>query len=36
MKVGSRIELFRPPAAVLSVSVGQTVRGGETILARWS
>ena len=35
MKFGSRIDLFLPPSVTLAVSVGDTVRGGETILARW-
>lgn len=35
MKFGSRIDLFLPKRAVLGVAVGQRVRGGETILARW-
>jgi phosphatidylserine decarboxylase len=33
MKFGSRMDVFVPPGATLSVSVGQTVRGGETIIA---
>jgi phosphatidylserine decarboxylase len=36
MKFGSRIDLFLPQSASLLVRVGQTVRGGETILARWA
>lgn len=36
MKFGSRIDLFLPPSAVIAVSVGDKVRGGETILARWA
>jgi phosphatidylserine decarboxylase len=33
MKFGSRMDVFVPPAATLSVSVGQMVRGAETIIA---
>ena len=35
MKFGSRIDLFLPRSVALNVKVGQTVRGGETVLARW-
>lgn len=34
MKFGSRMDLFVPRSARLEVEVGQTVRGGETVLAR--
>jgi phosphatidylserine decarboxylase len=34
MKFGSRIDLFLPTSVVLDVKVGQTVRGGETVIAR--
>jgi phosphatidylserine decarboxylase len=34
MKFGSRIDLFLPASFVLDVKVGQTVRGGETVIAR--
>ena len=34
MKFGSRMDLFVPRSAKLAVAVGQTVRGGETVLAR--
>jgi phosphatidylserine decarboxylase len=33
MKFGSRMDVFVPPSATLSVSVGQVVRGGETVIA---
>ena len=33
MKFGSRMDVFLPPNATLSVSVGQKVRGGETVIA---
>ena len=33
MKFGSRMDVFLPPTATLSVTVGQNVRGGETIIA---
>ena len=33
MKFGSRMDVFLPPSATLSVSVGQKVRGGETVIA---
>jgi phosphatidylserine decarboxylase len=34
MKFGSRMDVFMPPSTTLSVSTGQRVRGGETIIAR--
>ena len=34
MKFGSRMDVFLPASAVLTVTVGQTVRGGETVVAR--
>src|SRR5262249_31619701 len=33
MKFGSRMDVFLPPSATLAVSVGQRVRGGETVIA---
>src|SRR5262245_38292905 len=33
MKFGSRMDIFLPTTATLKVEVGQTVRGGETIIA---
>jgi len=33
MKFGSRMDVFVPSTATLKVEVGQTVRGGETIIA---
>jgi phosphatidylserine decarboxylase len=35
MKFGSRMDVFVPPDAELLVRVGEHVRGGETILARF-
>jgi len=35
MKFGSRIDLFLPRSVVLHVKVGDRVRGGESVLARW-
>jgi phosphatidylserine decarboxylase len=35
MKFGSRMDVFVPPEARLTVSSGQKVRGGESILARF-
>jgi phosphatidylserine decarboxylase len=33
MKFGSRMDVFVPPSATLTVGVGQMVRGGETVIA---
>ena len=33
MKFGSRMDIFLPTTATLKVQVGQTVRGGETVIA---
>ena len=33
MKFGSRMDVFMPPSATLTVHVGQMVRGGETVIA---
>ena len=33
MKFGSRMDVFMPPDATLTVGVGQMVRGGETVIA---
>ena len=33
MKFGSRMDVFVPPGATLTVGVGQMVRGGETVIA---
>jgi phosphatidylserine decarboxylase len=33
MKFGSRMDVFLPPGATLRVRAGETVRGGETIIA---
>ena len=34
IRFGSRVELFLPPSAVVTVKVGDRVKGGETIIAR--
>jgi len=36
MKFGSRMDVFVPPTATLAVAAGQTVRAGETVIARLS
>ncbi len=36
MKFGSRMDVFLPADAVLAVTKGQRVRGGETVIARWA
>jgi phosphatidylserine decarboxylase len=33
MKFGSRMDIFLPPTATITVTVGQMVRGGETVIA---
>lgn len=33
MKFGSRMDVFLPPTAIISVKVGDLVRGGETVIA---
>ena len=33
MKFGSRMDVFLPPSATITVQVGQVVRGGETVIA---
>ncbi len=34
MKFGSRMDVFLPASADLAVTIGETVRGGETVVAR--
>jgi phosphatidylserine decarboxylase len=34
MKFGSRMDVFLPPSAALTVGVGQRVRGADTVIAR--
>jgi len=36
MKFGSRMDVFVPRDCTVTVTVGQRVRGGETVIARWS
>jgi phosphatidylserine decarboxylase len=36
MKFGSRMDVFLPPECTILVAEGQRVRGGETVIARWS
>ena len=36
MKFGSRMDVFLPESAALAVTVGETVRGGETVVAHLS
>ena len=35
MKFGSRMDVFVPPECQLQVKPGDTVRGGESVIARW-
>ncbi|MCU1603581.1 MAG: psd [Modestobacter sp.] len=35
MKFGSRMDVFVPPSCTVTVTEGQRVRGGETVIARW-
>jgi phosphatidylserine decarboxylase len=35
MKFGSRMDVFLPPECTLTVTKGQRVRGGDTVIARW-
>src|SRR5215212_6413780 len=35
MKFGSRMDVFLPPECIITVTKGQRVRGGETVIARW-
>jgi phosphatidylserine decarboxylase len=35
IRFGSRVDLLLPPEATVLVGVGQKVRGGQTIVARW-
>jgi phosphatidylserine decarboxylase len=35
MKFGSRMDVFLPQEATLTVTKGKRVRGGETVIARW-
>src|SRR5919206_458378 len=35
VKFGSRMDVFVPPECTITVSTGQRVRGGETVIARW-
>jgi phosphatidylserine decarboxylase len=35
IRFGSRVDLFLEPGAVVKVSLGDVVRGGETVMAEW-
>ncbi len=35
MKFGSRMDVFLPPECTVTLTKGQRVRGGETVIARW-
>ncbi|MCZ2859690.1 phosphatidylserine decarboxylase [Blastococcus sp. VKM Ac-2987] len=35
MKFGSRMDVFVPPECEITVTKGQRVRGGESVIARW-
>ena len=35
MKFGSRMDVFVPRGCTVTVTEGQRVRGGETVIARW-
>jgi phosphatidylserine decarboxylase len=35
MKFGSRMDVFVPRECTITVTKGQRVRGGETVIARW-
>jgi phosphatidylserine decarboxylase len=35
MKFGSRMDVFVPRECIITVTKGQRVRGGETVIARW-
>jgi phosphatidylserine decarboxylase len=35
MKFGSRMDVFVPPECTITVTKGQRVRGGETVIAQW-
>jgi phosphatidylserine decarboxylase len=36
MKFGSRMDVFVPRECTITVRTGHRVRGGETVIARWS
>lgn len=36
IKFGSRVDIFLPENVRIQVGIGQTVRGGSTIIARWT
>ena len=36
IRFGSRVDLFLPPQATVTVSLGETTRAGETVVARWT
>jgi phosphatidylserine decarboxylase len=36
IRFGSRVDLFLPPAATVTVASGAATRAGETVVARWT